>query len=365
MKLQEILNKFPNFFLASENDNQEILEFFKTVPMKGEGLELFYDRSPNFFSFCKYQSDKVFIFLAKDEGKIQGVATMIIRPGYIQGVQKNVAYLGDLRVAPNRKITLQWRKLFIEVLGQAKNIEEFLGCDDFLTAVMEGNILAKNNLTKLQYKLGYRHVAKYKMINVWLRCWKIKSQFKPFSVHQNSINEFIHFMQQEHSKYDFGFYMEFEFFYRMQQWHNLQLDNFLMVKRGEEIIAALVLWEPSQAKKIIIKSIPWYLRWTQLIPSFPKVGKELKLLYLNTLTFKSGLSGEEKNDVLNSILNYTFELDSMKKYHAISFAEFENENFNNALKGFLVSKTKLELYTIDFEDSKKYQLPVGFEMGLV
>lgn len=102
--------------IATADDNQELIEFFKEFPIKGM-VELKVDRNKNFFAPYSLQSEQHRTYLLKDEeDKIQASASFIIRDTFTEGQKGKVATATDLRVSPNRRAILEWSNHFLPVL---------------------------------------------------------------------------------------------------------------------------------------------------------------------------------------------------------------------------------------------------------
>ena len=61
MKLQEIIDKHPRIRRATSKDNNDILDFFDDVDMKGTGINIGYERRPDFFKFLNFQSQDIIV----------------------------------------------------------------------------------------------------------------------------------------------------------------------------------------------------------------------------------------------------------------------------------------------------------------
>ena len=53
--------------------------------MSGSKVVIGYDRSPDFFEFLTYAGKDFFVIYTEDKSGISGVATLLIRPGMIDG----------------------------------------------------------------------------------------------------------------------------------------------------------------------------------------------------------------------------------------------------------------------------------------
>jgi hypothetical protein len=96
MRLQDLLQSYPHFRLATEQDNQKILKFFRDIGMKTSQYSVRYDRGEDFFQFSKEQSRQSFLFLIEnEEGEIKGTGSIILINHFYKNEKTTCAYLGD------------------------------------------------------------------------------------------------------------------------------------------------------------------------------------------------------------------------------------------------------------------------------
>src|SRR4051794_29165243 len=112
--LDALLAAYPSIRIASsdEEENQRILRFFDQSPMKGSSLSLRYERKPDFFALLRMQAPRSLVVVADKGGEIASVGTISVRAGYVDGRVVSVGYLGDLRIAFDRRLLVQWRKVY-------------------------------------------------------------------------------------------------------------------------------------------------------------------------------------------------------------------------------------------------------------
>lgn len=105
-----------NLEIASSDDNQNLISFFKEFPVKGL-VDLKIDRNQDFFAPYRLQSDEFRTYLLKDEeNKIQAAASILVREAMSDKNVLKIATASDLRVRSNRKAILQWSNHFLPVL---------------------------------------------------------------------------------------------------------------------------------------------------------------------------------------------------------------------------------------------------------
>lgn len=359
MRLENILQNFPNIALASSENNEEILDFFGRFLLKNNDDQVLYHREPNFFSLLKGRGNHLLFTLRKDNGDLQGIASVTYRKGYVEGKETIVGYLGDLRVTLNRSLIRQWRNCFKSFIENSHLLEETKGCCYYQTALMDDNGQSKANLASNKI-LGvhYNLVASYNMVNVVGR-WKKRTEWKGYKVFPLSL-----LSKEEHSvvfkklndnekKLPFGHVWPYELEHRKKYWPGFSEENILVLKsKTGEIVGATCYYDPSELKKMSLTSIPSILKLTKvvskLIPFYqqsdlPKVKEELIVLYLENAALETN-----SETLINLSLHYLFD---KKKFHMIALTEWKNQPFENCLRGMTFHKTPMGLYSVHPQDS--------------
>ncbi|HEY0882031.1 MAG TPA: hypothetical protein VGD87_10900, partial [Archangium sp.] len=133
--------------LATPADNRACLDLFSAVPMRGE-LVLSTQREPDFFALYGMQRVEPFTYVGEDEGGgLVGMATALIRDGWLDGQPARVGYLGDLRIRFDRART--FGRFFGDFFDQ---LCERTGCNHYYTAILASNRAALNALTRRKGK---------------------------------------------------------------------------------------------------------------------------------------------------------------------------------------------------------------------
>lgn len=366
MKLEELLSRHPSVRLASSQDNDRILEFFNSLPMTGKTIDLQYDRSPDFFHFLKFHSDSFFVFLLEDNGSLQGVGTLVIRPGVIRGEEHPVGYLGDLRVKAGKRNAVNWRKFYQDLITNSPLIEELRFTKYFSTVVIDSNKAAQNSLVLSgKNSFQYHLLDRYEMINVYFKnpFLPIKSQYQTRFATKNDkalLKEF--FLESEYKK-PFGFPELFEF--ALGNWNRFSIEDFVIVMNKEKIVAMAGLWCPSPMKKIYLRKLSLPLKLMGLFlklrkNGFPSLEQELKPLYLTHLNYTDP-------EALKSLINFSLKSPKFRNFHMLSFTYFHSAKAESALAPFVCDKIAMALYQVrdpQVEALKGNELP-GFEMALV
>lgn len=368
MKISSILKNYPDVFIATNEDNEDLLSFFQNTPMEGKGLILNYLRSPNFFTFLHCQSNEHLVFILKINGTIEGVATIVIKSCYIHGKITRIGYLGDLRVIKSKNNSVLWRSLYNEIINNSKEIEE-IKTEYFLTAVIDSNAKAQKALVKKrENSFIYHHLTAYKMVNIYFR--------KPW--HTKNRNYVIRRATPQDQSLLLNFWLKHESLkpfgqpelvdHALKNWKNFSIEDFVLVFSQDQLVGMCGLWSPSYCKKITIEKFPLILKIISILlrlrrKSFPLEGQELRPLYLTHLNF-------EQPSILKDLLDYIYELPITQKFHILSYCHFPFYDQYKIDDAFICQKMDMSLFQVIDGRHPEIKItdknhPPGFEMSLV
>ena len=382
MKLADLLKDYPEVKVADRSVNEKILKFFDETPMKGKGLQLRYERTPDFFKFLDYQSKDYFVFYIEKENQVMGVGTLVIRPGMIHGENVYVGYLGDLRIKFDKRLAILWRKFYSDLLANLYKIEEFYHCKYLLTAIIDENVQAVKALVHNE-RLSYKYIPKtpYQMVNILMKTPFLgirKRSFKVRRAHEVDKESIQLFFERNHHKRSFGFSFNKEYNeldYRLKNWTNFEMSNLFMIEKDGNLLGVTGLWSPSSAKKIVVEAIPksqkQQLKFLSPFTKIPKVGEELKVLYMTLLTLEESLDQRDRQQIFRQLVLELHKYQEVKESHVLAFTDYPTmDPLLPALKGFIHFETAMTLYQVvnkEVRDSDEVMdgFPPGFEMALV
>ena len=94
---------------ATEKDSDELKKYFSEAILPGP-VDLSIHRQGSFFDQYRLRSDNFHTFtLRGPNGEIEGMASMMFSPMFINGEEQMVGYATDLRISPTRRAILGWR----------------------------------------------------------------------------------------------------------------------------------------------------------------------------------------------------------------------------------------------------------------
>jgi hypothetical protein len=365
----------------SLDDNKKILSFFEANPMKGSGLQLRYERGPDFFEFLRDQSDRFFVFVYENKkGEIRGIATISTRLGYISGKLTRIGYLGDLRISLDRGLAKTWRNFYGLLMHHAHEITELERCSHFYTAVIDSNTAALKALVEHKRNtFTYRAIEHYEMVNLFGRYpWLKTRQFADVKIRRansSDLEKVFAFLDDENRNLAFGFSPQ-EWGRRLERWPDFSASSYWIVENREgTILGCTALWSPSLHKRIIVESIPRSTRALFAIASplllrQPRVQQKLEVLYLTQLTWKSSLELKKRQELFAALLDAIHQSGELSAHHMLAYSDFRNRSIVTGTKAWITHRTSMTLYQVSPKNSTEppsLQLtsPVAFEMALV
>nr|WP_295906206.1 hypothetical protein [uncultured Bdellovibrio sp.] len=375
MDISEFLKPHPGVTVATEKDNQEILNFFSQTQIQGRGLNIAYDRAPDFFAFLKIHSPRVLVLIYRGvAGDIQGVATMLFRKGYVDGKVSEVCYLGDLRMGFDRKGAVLWRKIYGEFFARKNEIDQLKNVELFYTCLIDDNELSQRSLARNKKSgFAYHRVCPYSMVTLMMKKPGLPASPTEYEVTEDpSLETLIDFYKKNEDSTTAGYLYSQEILERLKKWPQLSKKDFLIVRHEGRVVAACALWSPRECKRILLTRVPFHLR---AVFSFLRVlsfGKfqfagELKVLYVTHLLFDQKLSQDEKVKIFKEVLKEAWKVREKKGYHFLSFCDFKETSLKAAADSFITNDVAMAIHEVmgSEDETPASKKDYGFEMALV
>jgi hypothetical protein len=89
------------YALASDRDDAELRGLLARTPMDGR-IRLAFEREPSYFHGVAIQGDFAQVVVARDAetGALVGTGSRVVRPAFVNGAERPLGHLGDLRLHP-------------------------------------------------------------------------------------------------------------------------------------------------------------------------------------------------------------------------------------------------------------------------
>ncbi|UJR81094.1 hypothetical protein [Sandaracinus amylolyticus] len=371
MRIAEILEGVPGARLATEADNDAIVRFYDRRAMGTAAFEVGYRRGPDFFALLRCQSDRHVVIVCESAGEIRGVGTITVRDGWAHGAPVKVAYLGDLRIAQDRRLLVSWRRAYGALVAHASEIEELDRASVFVTAVMDANTLARAALIERRGKGGptYLPLAPFRMQSVLAR-WPLWPRPRLRDVRVRAATsgdrEALEAFYESRQRARFAGFRG-DFARRLRAWPGHAIERFVIAEDARSaIIGCVAPWSPSPAKETFVSRVPPHLAragrvlepWIRV----PKDGETMKILYLTHLE-------AERPDVLRAMIDLVRERTRDERAHFVALPEYAQFALGDALRPYVVESVPITLYSVHAPGFDGAPIALdrapGFEMALV
>jgi hypothetical protein len=378
LDLAQFLKTEPRLSLyeAGKHQNQT-LDFLRRSPMQVSGLELLYDRSPDFQKLLEYRArDFVTVLSRNTQGAVDGLVSFTTDTYYVDGRQKACTYIGDFRAEHSRSMVALWRRVYSGLLLALRNsaVEPCY----YFTSILANNRAAIRNLaeTRQDYGFQYDPIGRVTMVNVYARYWKRLSSASMVSFATVADEEVLReFLDQCERRKLFGRVFDRsqsdEWIRRLRLWPGFRIENFLLLRDAAgQILACTLPWSPSAAgaKSMRVLKAPTYLKRTfeilkHLGFNFPVVGQELRTTYLTHLCFAEGI---DRAAAVSGFLDCVLMMPKTDRPQMVSFAA--NFPLGRKFWRFLYQTIPVALFRVRLSHEKPISFgsqEVGFEMELV
>jgi hypothetical protein len=364
---------------ATDEDGAAMCELFARVPMETE-LALSIRRDPDFSALLRLQSADWECWVAEEDGRVEAMASLVFRDGYLGGVPRRIGYLGDLRLSP----AVQGRHLLNRVYGPTLTASmEARGCAASLTAVIASNERALRALAaqnRRQHGMPrYTPLCDFRIRNVHLALPRFRqgSAFRVRRATEADIPTLSAFLDADARRRPFGQPMpEAELRRRLREWPGLRIDSFYLAEDGSgALVGCLATWDAAPVKRTIVAAYRGGMRRVKMgydlaarllrFPRLPDPGQELRYLYA---THQAVPSGDPA--VLRALLERVYADHRRGGYVLLSFFAPDGDPLDAAFRGFRFTDLPARLFVVTppgVEPPAECFAPgrPGFEMALV
>ncbi len=350
--LDKILEEFSHITMASESDNEAILNFYKNESMQTKEESISFARDPNFFDLYRITTDTYWTFLfLNDDMTIGGMGSVLRHIRQFNGEPTPLAYFCDLRISQSagRKARVQWRQFFPRLISALPKLEPKLACKSAYTAILANNDAAINSLTKSGRGITYRHLGSY-----FVRSHLNTGLFpqKKFYTQEISNNEFSSFYQEHNEKIFLSEDPKYTFD-RLKE-KDASFINLGIFSQGKLVAIARPLAK-NKTRRLKVQNLSGAkLHATKLLRLLgrPSPGKdgELATLELTYLTLRPDLEGEDKDRAIESIWNWIRKSRLLKEIHVINYIDNSRTTNSSILTQGICFTTNGHLFEIHPEE---------------
>ncbi len=331
--------------------------------------------------------------VAGGNGAIEGMGSVLVRDGYVDGAVRPIGYLGDLRFSTRA----EGRHLLDRAYGPIlAGVRDRYGCEFFLTAIIASNARARRALT-VQTERAARHGRpKYTL----LREFDIRSLHLvvPNAYHVvPSVARDLLFrrsrvmvrraivadipavavlLDDDARRRPFGYPMpEAELRRRLATWPGLTIGSFHVAERGGVMVGCVAPWDAAPVKQTVVAGYTGAMGRVRRAhdiaarvlrrPQLPKPGEPFCYQYLTHVAVPSNDPG-----VLRALIASAYASARRAGFHFLSACAPVGDPLDVAYRGFPATNLRAHLYVVTLPgttipDALLSAPMPGFEMALV
>lgn len=365
---------------ATEHDNERLLHYYTKMSLPGP-IHLQMRRMFNFFNHYRMQTDDfVTYILQNDEKKIEAIASLLFRDGFISGEPETIGFATDLRVSPTRQAILHWSQNFFPLLEQEKakhNSRYVFSIVPHAQRQVYNAFIRPRNLRRglPRYHL-FRRFNVVTLHGLWpfhdlpLSGIKIRTAIK------EDFAPLAHYLIGKTENRPLKYFNTVDGFRtQLNRWHDLHLENFLIAFDSyNNIIGCTAPWSSERVQRLTpveyddksknFQDILRVLNWVRVAHPLSKQGQELSFKYLTHLY-------ADNPDIFYSLLYNAFHQSSKKEF--LVYTHFNGELLTLPPRSFISGEVPYGLYCIlsatdpipDFLKPRSMQEPPVFEAAFI
>ena len=241
-------------YLAKPEDGKEILRILESSPAKGS-IELLYTRRPDAYASYKMEAGESRVFAAKTGERTVSTCAELIRQVYIGGKPVKAAYICGLKKDADHSGHSGFGPRFIQGL-----VREDI--DFYYASVVSDNDRANAMFGKARRILEMNPVQTYTTF-ILAPKFKLKTAAKDCVFRRANAGDeasILEFLNREGRKKDL-----FPVINSISQFHGLSIEDFYLLERNGEIVAAAALWDQTDYKQYVVKKYRGIMKFARLL----------------------------------------------------------------------------------------------------
>ena len=361
---------------ATAEDNTALLKLFGEVPMQGE-LVLSTQRAPDYFTLLELQRGEHEVWVHDEGGELDGMGSLQVRQGWLDGQACRVGYLGDLRARFSARRSRGLARFYGPILEEAA---ERHGVSAFLTSVMATNTAALQALVKRKASRAaqprYTLLRRFGAVSVQFALRR-KVRPSPYTVHRatpGDVPAMAALLDADHRLRPFGYRYDLgELEHRLARWPGLTVEGcYLAFDAGGQLVGCTSVWNPEAVKRYRVLAYRGGMRWMRWgfdalatvvgAPRLPAPGEDFRYFYL----CNTSISGEDPA-IFRALVERVYADHHGQGFHFFTLYLDEVDPLAPALKGFLLRRLDFHLYAVTPASRPREEFPggrTGFEIAL-
>lgn len=249
------------FDLAAPADDADLRRVLRENRMPGQ-IALTFEREPNYFLADETLGEECQVLVGREieSDKIVALACRATRKMWVNGQEETIGYLGQARLngQPNPFVIARGFR-FLKQLHDAAPV------GGYITTIVDENVSAQQLLVErpLRGVPRYRFVDGVRTLAFPLRQSKRRPRPSACEIEcglRVQLSQIVAFLQRVGpQKQFFPLWNEVDFL--GDRTRGFQIEDFLVARRGGEIVGVVGLWDQSAYKQTVVQSYSGALRW--------------------------------------------------------------------------------------------------------
>jgi hypothetical protein len=341
--------------LATETDDDELRELLRNTPLPGP-IRVTFEREPSFFDSCRIRGDFFQACLGRDRrtGKIIGLGTRSVAPGFINGEATPLGYLSDLRLEqPYRGGTLIARGYrFLQQLHE-----------DCRTRLYTTVIFSENHAALTTIASGRAGLPRYHDqgtihspgINIRRAAPPIDAGCEIIRGSEDLLPQVVECLNRNNSRRQFAPVHTVQMF--RDRWRNFRIEDFHVAVRGTRVVGVVGCWDQSAFKQTRVAGYGSRLQWmvplanilrpATRVPRYPKAGEEVPYFYLSFIAID-----DNNLQVFRALLRSAYNVAVGTGYLYAILALHERDPLLPALRDYSLTPFLGRLFCVTFDDGE-------------
>ncbi len=353
-----------NLEVAKHEDAALLAEFYKSFPVRGV-VEMKIDRDGDFFAPYDIQAEQHITYLLKEDDKLEGMASFVVRDVLLNNTPQPVAFGRDLRITSNRRAVLGWSQHFLPVMEE---VFSTFNCKYLFSILSMGEVQALNAFVRprtMKRPLPQYHLfRRFNMISVHGRLPWASNPLPKLKIRHGSpqnVDALINYISQKSKEKDLSTVWDSASFYdKLERWKGLKLEHFLIAfDKDDNIVGCVAPWSSGGLQDFIpmqysLKAHNFrqflkfgkMLGWTRTLTkpfSRLKVEASLNFKYLNFLHAENG-------DIFESLLWKAF--DDAEENEFLVYNQMRSEYIYRRPRTWISAKMPFGVYLLQPPDSE-------------
>jgi hypothetical protein len=341
--------------LATPTDDHELRELLRNSPVPGP-ISVTFEREPSFFDSCRIRGDFFQACLGRDRktGKIIGLGTRSVAPGFINGESMPLGYLSDLRLEQQyRGGTLIARGYrFLQQLHEDRRARLYT------TVIFSENQAALTTIASGRAGLPRYHdqgTIHSPGVNIRHARRSIDAGCAIRRGSEELLPEIVRCLNRNNSRRQFAPVHTAAMF--RNRWRNFRIEDFHVAVRGSSVVGVVGCWDQSSFKQTRVAGYGSRLRWmiplanmlrpVTRAPRYPKLGEEVAYFYLSFIAID-----DDNLQVFRALLRSAYNAAVGTGYLYAILALHERDPLLPALRDYSLTPFFGRLFGVTFEDGE-------------